>query len=45
MRKLLVVLFIMIILGFGVVGVNQQFDEPEEVIKPTNPNTINIHSY
>jgi hypothetical protein len=44
MRKLLVVLFLMIIVGFGIVGVNQQLNEPEEVIKPTNPNTINIRS-
>ena len=44
MRKLLVVLFIMIILGFGVVGVNQQLNEPDEVIMPTNSNTISIQS-
>ncbi|WP_281170928.1 hypothetical protein [Paucisalibacillus globulus] len=44
MRKLLIVLFVMIILGFGVVGVNQQLNEPEGVIKPANSNTISIQS-
>ena len=44
MRKFLVVLFLMIIIGFGVVGIQQHVNGPEEVIKPNKPNTINIQS-
>ncbi|GGA63466.1 hypothetical protein [Ornithinibacillus halotolerans] len=44
MRKLLVVLFLMIIIGFSIVGIEQIFNEPEEVIKPVNPNAINYKS-
>ena len=43
-RKLLVVLFLMIIIGFSIVGIEQIFNEPEEVIKPVNPNAINYKS-
>ncbi|MFS0673256.1 hypothetical protein [Ornithinibacillus sp. 179-J 7C1 HS] len=44
MRKMLVALFLIIIIGFGIVGVNQQLIEPEEVIKPANPNTLQTQS-
>ncbi|WP_269083150.1 hypothetical protein [Ornithinibacillus californiensis] len=44
MRKFLVVLFLMLIISFGVVGFNQQINGPEQVIKPNNPNTVNIQS-
>lgn len=43
-RKFLVGFFLIIIIGFGIIGVKQQLDGPEEVIKPKNVSTINIQS-
>ncbi|WP_010097684.1 hypothetical protein [Ornithinibacillus scapharcae] len=44
MRKFLVGFFLIIIIGFGIIGIKQQFDTPEEVIKPKGVPTINIQS-
>lgn len=43
-RKILVALFLMIVIGFGIVGINQQLIEPEEMIQTNNPNSIQTQS-
>lgn len=44
MRKILVALFLMIVIGFGIVGINQQLIESEEMIQTNNPNSIQTQS-
>ncbi|GIO26761.1 hypothetical protein [Ornithinibacillus bavariensis] len=43
MRKALIVVFLMLIVGFGVIGVTHATNE-SEVITPDSPNTIDIQS-
>ncbi|WP_281347076.1 hypothetical protein [Virgibacillus doumboii] len=43
MKKLLIALFMVLILSFGIIGFTQHTDEPNDVVEQENDNTLIVN--
>lgn len=43
MKKLLIVLFLILIISFGIIGYTQSTNEPNDVVEQENENTLVVN--